>query len=196
MIFKYDFSSLAWDSKFLFTFQSGDIQILRAIDFAFSTPIFTFQSGDIQIPYSSFIFAHIFIFTFQSGDIQICYVSKDGYTFTLIYIPIWWYSNLLSYILFRILRLCIYIPIWWYSNKIFIFYVSICLKYLHSNLVIFKFFITSRQVFVLFVIYIPIWWYSNDISLIKCYTNSSNLHSNLVILLQRYAIIIIYHFYY
>ena len=78
--------------------------------------LFTFQYGDIQIVYVNsciFLFAK---FTFQYGDIQI----KAR--------KIWDNSS------YRI-----YIPIWWYSNVIKVFKGITDFLDLHSNMVIFKF---------------------------------------------------------
>ena len=79
---------------------------------------FTFQSGYIQIKIEPIHLTTWLSFTFQSGYIQICYLPAfvNGYR---LYIPIWLYSN--------------------YAG-------SHCLRYdctLHSNLVIFKCYISK-----------------------------------------------------
>ena len=81
----------------------------------------------------------VIVFTFQSGDIQIRTSISLNYFFSCIYIPIWWYSNMIYGKFCSFLKL-IYIPIWWYSNG-------------YANRSVSK----SKR------IYIPIWWYSNQI---------------------------------
>ena len=147
-----------------------------------SPMLFTFQSGDIQIIYVSPHYLLYNTFTFQSGDIQIIpYVSKVK-TVCTIYIPIWWYSNE-SVIDDLKAKSLIYIPIWWYSN-------IICSNMLLSTICAFTFQSGDIQIIrpkaqaigkILFTfqsgdiqiiksscrklgrikIYIPIWWYSN-----------------------------------
>ena len=97
------------------------------------------------------------IFTFQSGDIQIRLIFIFSFPSLFIYIPIWWYSN----ILYR-----------QESPKYF--------AYLHSNLVIFKSYV-SRYIF-------PILTYLHSNLVIFKYIQHKpmnlkvyNLHSNLVI---------------
>ena len=51
--------------------------------------IFTFQSGDIQILQSAKATINKNKFTFQSGDIQIHSLHNDVYRHVRIYIPIW-----------------------------------------------------------------------------------------------------------
>ena len=83
-------------TKFHFTFQSGSIQIQKQPREIFFELIFTFQSGSIQIgnaPDYSFIYAH---FTFQSGSIQMSQNCRSLPQYLYLYIPIWFYSNLLN----------------------------------------------------------------------------------------------------
>ena len=100
-----------------FTFQSGDIQIDRAVSPRLRFWLFTFQSGDIRM---CTVWKHARLirmrFTFQSGDIRIIVIRLKSFDKNVIYIPIWWYSNVVS------LRV-----------------VATALLDLHSNLVIFKF---------------------------------------------------------
>ena len=51
--------------------------------------LFTFQSGDIQIALNEQSPDVEEIFTFQSGDIQICYSFRAYLPTIFIYIPIW-----------------------------------------------------------------------------------------------------------
>ena len=97
-----------------FTFQSGSIQIFLASKNDESFSRFTFQSGSIQIIGDNLGNDMSSTFTFQSGSIQIQAICiKD--THMLLYIPIWFYSNLRGTHL-RIARKTLYIPIWFYSN--------------------------------------------------------------------------------
>ena len=77
-------------------------------------------------------------------------------TFKL-YIPIWFYSNIVTYILIFI-KYHLYIPIWFYSNFIVISF-STCSDDL----------------------YIPIWFYSNKIETLIIDELLKALHSNLVL---------------
>ena len=71
VIFKYVLARCIIIVVFLFTFQSGDIQMSVAPLNFLIIPIFTFQSGDIQIYKTSRWSLWSIRFTFQSGDIQI-----------------------------------------------------------------------------------------------------------------------------
>ena len=100
--------------------------------------VFTFQSGDIQIICVSFCtiswwLIYIPIWWYSNSDIW-----RFTYIRPFIYIPIWWYSNAKSaqekavyganlhsnLVIFKwdwqlqiLKNICIYIPIWWYSNR-------------------------------------------------------------------------------
>ena len=100
---------------YIFTFQSGDIQIPAVVKSGNQVLIFTFQSGDIQMfKFKVFDFLSN-IFTFQSGDIQIWLWC------TWIQKKINLHSNLVIFKCYKV-----------YSQISFIIN-------LHSNLVIFKF---------------------------------------------------------
>ena len=76
---------------------------------------FTFQSGYIQIDtYIDACFIKVF-FTFQSGYIQIGCAMIKSHLFTVLYIPIWLYSNSAHPVKVAC-SLRLYIPIWLYSN--------------------------------------------------------------------------------
>ena len=113
-----------------------------------------------------------------------------------IYIPIWWYSNLIEQSKQSIKSLnlhsnlvifkskdgwynhdnsCIYIPIWWYSNRIFKLYININIKNLHSNLVIFKLAGDAG------IGKTKAMWYSNQLLNFSHTSWLYHLHSNLVI---------------
>ena len=78
--------------------------------------LFTFQYGDIQMRfkrfsefhYSNNLHSNMVIFKFR-------YKNKSLADY-MIYIPIWWYSNLGGKELAKSVTVTIYIPIWWYSN--------------------------------------------------------------------------------
>ena len=63
-------SLVACFAFYVFTFQSGSIQMPTSTSYVLSTKYFTFQSGSIQIPCSSISTALSVFFTFQSGSIQ------------------------------------------------------------------------------------------------------------------------------
>ena len=99
--------------------------------------VFTFQSGSIQIYTGNQLSLSLLRFTFQSGSIQICCVLGGALVCNL-YIPIWFYSNIIPTLLNRT-YLNLYIPIWFYSNKS-----------------------EATEQALLIDLYIPIWFYSNS----------------------------------
>ena len=100
---------------------------------------FTFQSGSIQISSFKAPYLLLSIFTFQSGSIQIPHMDITGKSPTVLYIPIWFYSN---------------------EDKFL--NASISLKTLHSNLVLFKC-RYAKGIYAAAELYIPIWFYSNSL---------------------------------
>ena len=141
-------------------------------------------------------------FTFQSGDIQMDEGLTTDATFTFIYIPIWWYSNLIL----EDCKIDYHCEFTFQSGDIQIFTFSItssspiCFTFQSGDIQIFK---GCGIYFFYYSFYIPIWWYSNctDALWWNCgklfyipiwwYSNLSitihlklifqNLHSNLVI---------------
>ena len=76
-----------------FTFQSGYIQIMGRPRKIISMQTFTFQSGYIQMELANKGNGGASNFTFQSGYIQINIFTGGRLWVTLLYIPIWLYSN-------------------------------------------------------------------------------------------------------
>ena len=98
----------------LFTFQYGSIQIFEFHILHFLSKWFTFQYGSIQI--NALEWAHQSRQDLHSNMVLFkLFLLNSLHTHICLYIPIWFYSNLL-------LRLLIYK---WYT--------------LHSNMVLFKF---------------------------------------------------------
>ena len=105
-----------------FTFQSGSIQMhfakipknlkytlhsnLVLFKYYHSTSVkqvfefFTFQSGSIQIEMMIADIITPSVFTFQSGSIQMAKQVTRRKLFSLLYIPIWFYSNFTEKIIF------------------------------------------------------------------------------------------------
>ena len=146
------------------------------------TYTFTFHYGPIQIFFSYDLSLANMQFTFHYGPIQITAFISMFVALINIYIPLWSYSNL-----FRChspLDQClIYIPLWSYSNSDwaageyrrgsftfhygpiqirFIFFVPFIHTYLHSTMVLFKFWSSSSDA-IQSSIYIPLWSYSNPL---------------------------------
>ena len=104
------------------------------------------------------IFLKFFLFTFHYGSILIILWFWAGYILFFIYIPLWFYSNVILTQTHTIM-LEIYIPLWFYSNlfrasewaiQAFI-YIPL---WFYSNPINFKISRTQH-------IYIPLWFYSN-----------------------------------
>ena len=87
MMFCHDIFLLPLHSNLVLFKYSRVILVFRAI------LNFTFQSGSIQILFLKFLLRFYFNFTFQSGSIQIKRPVCLPFLFVL-YIPIWFYSNL------------------------------------------------------------------------------------------------------
>ena len=120
---------------------------------------FTFQSGSIQMYVKCFLDAFYNFFTFQSGSIQMLPAHWWLKPSVILYIPIWFYSNVAHDRSICTLN-SLYIPIWFYSNG-FLFVPS----FLSTNLYIPIWFYSNGCSLFLFIsiciLYIPIWFYSN-----------------------------------
>ena len=98
----------------IFTFQSGSIQMFRFPICELLHSFFTFQSGSIQMDVGGYTVEGFNHFTFQSGSIQIIFAKGFLAVKTTLH------SNL---VLFKSSPICLplssnilYIPIWFYSN--------------------------------------------------------------------------------
>ena len=143
------------------------------------------------------------LFTFQSGDIQIDNIKIIVIYISVIYIPIWWYSNMVeninaisrqnnlhsNLVIFK----CVYQNGVKKFEKSFTFQSGDIQMYilcvvLSTSWALFTFqsgdiqidFINKTLLFCL-LIYIPIWWYSNFHLVYPFYHRFAYLHSNLVI---------------
>ena len=98
----------------------------------------------------------------------------------LLYIPIWFYSNVRRLRLVYCHCLHLYIPIWFYSNS-----REYCGLYNRNFLYIPIWFYSNERWQVKYSnycdLYIPIWFYSNGASSICITDIEDTLHSNLVL---------------
>ena len=160
VIFEYLSQYLSMQNKFVFTFQSGDIQMSLSCFCSLYISSFTFQSGDIRIWKRFRKWGGIPTFTFQSGDIRMTITAQQTnmiFQFTFQSGDI----QMLLLLIFLVYTILIYIPIWWYSNSDEYKSKNFRAANLHSNLVIFKSALSIPFYTCWNLIYIPIWWYSN-----------------------------------
>ena len=135
-----------------------------------TTKIFTFHYGSILINQPSFPCVPCLIFTFHYGSILISEALRSSASYSVIYIPLWFYSNsfpfdldlvqdkftfhygsiLIWFTEVKNTMKMIYIPLWFYSN------FFRCYFFGGGSL-----------------IYIPLWFYSNFDTII--YISNSTL---------------------
>ena len=99
---------------------------------------FTFQSGSIQITQLQKKYNELLTFTFQSGSIQINKLDDYTIRYTLLYIPIWFYSNGYYRKLQRVYERSLHSNLVLFKSCIN-FLWPFSTRTLHSNLVLFKF---------------------------------------------------------
>ena len=121
---------------------------------------FTFQSGSIQMYVKCFLDAFYNFFTFQSGSIQMLPAHWWLKPSVILYIPIWFYSNVAHDRSICTLN-SLYIPIWFYSNGGYGYVIEFIKKdftFQSGSIQIWPSLKFSEKSIIL---YIPIWFYSN-----------------------------------
>ena len=118
VIFKYN---IFYINIFTTIYLHSNLVIFKCVEFyrqGIDEKLFTFQSGDIQM------ISHLYdVWEVVVIYIPIWWYSNKrslsgcSIYFYNIYIPIWWYSNLATSNAPLNISSLIYIPIWWYSNS-------------------------------------------------------------------------------
>ena len=119
---------------------------------------FTFHYGSILIASTIWYLASLNSFTFHYGSILIKILNRFIYIIA-IYIPLWFYSNLLL-CLAQLEKTLIYIPLWFYSNR-----YRLTKNFSIDNIYIPLWFYSNtswRKAAYHRTIYIPLWFYSNE----------------------------------